>query len=94
MKDIQGIIAHSLDEARWELEQFLDVVQHGAEMTPDGPEFDRFVELVQSPTDAVIVPEEYIRYLKRCMLPYVYGEKGWDDCWNSFMSTLELYKDE
>ena len=63
-------------------------------MTPDGPEFDRFVELVQSPTDASIVPEEYIRYLKRCMLPYVYGEKGWDDCWNSFMSTLELYKDE
>ena len=70
------------------------VMDHGEEMTPDGPEFDRFVELVQSPTDAVIVPEAYIRYLKQCMLPYVYGEKGWDDCWKSFMSTMELYKDE
>ena len=63
-------------------------------LTPEGPEFDRFVELVQSPTDAVIMPEAYINYLRQCMLPYVYGKKGWDDCWKSFMNTIELYKDE
>ena len=63
-------------------------------MTPDGPEFDRFVEIVQSPTEAVLLPSIYTRYIQEQMLPYIRGEKGWDDCWKSFMSTMELYKDE
>ena len=63
-------------------------------MTPDGPEFDRFVEIVQSPTEAVLLPSIYTRYIQEQMLPYIRGEKSWDDCWKSFMNTMELYKDE
>ena len=63
-------------------------------LTPDGPEFDRFVELVQSPTEAIIMPSIYNRYIHESMMPYIRGEKPWEDCWKQFMNTLELYKDE
>ena len=62
--------------------------------TPDGPEFDEYIRLVQSPTEAVILPQMYIKYLKEFMLPYVYGEKPWDDCYKKFLGAVELYKDE
>ncbi|MBR5679177.1 MAG: hypothetical protein IKX19_00865, partial [Clostridia bacterium] len=66
----------------------------GAEMTPDGPEFDKFVALVQSPTEARMLPAIYNKYLREEILPYVRGEKPWEDCWKSFVNTMELYKDE
>ena len=69
-------------------------MDHGAEMTPDGPEFDKFVALVQSPTGARIFPLIYNKYLNEEIMPYIRGEKPWDDCWKLFMSTMELYKDE
>ena len=69
-------------------------MDHGAEMTPDGPEFDKFVALVQSPTEARIFPLIYNKYLNEEIMPYIRGEKPWDDCWKSFMSTMVLYKDE
>ena len=62
--------------------------------TPDGPDFDWFVKLVQSPTDAIIFPSIYSRYIQEQMLPYIRGQKSWDECWKSFMNTMELYKDE
>ncbi len=69
-------------------------MDHGAEMTPDGPEFDEFVELVQSPTDARMFPLIYNKYLNQEIMPYVRGERSWEDCWKSFVNTMELYKDE
>jgi ABC-type glycerol-3-phosphate transport system substrate-binding protein len=69
-------------------------MDHGAEMTPDGPEFDEFVELVQSPTDAQMFPLIYNKYLNQEIMPYVRGERSWEDCWKSFVNTMELYKDE
>ena len=66
----------------------------GPDMTPDGPEFDRFIELVQSPTEALMFPLIYSKYLKEDIMPYVRGERPWEDCWKSFVNTLELYKDE
>ena len=66
----------------------------GADLTPDGPEFDEYIALVQSPTEARMFPLIYNKYLNAEIMPYIRGEKGWDDCWKSFLNTMELYKDE
>ena len=50
--------------------------------------------LVSSPTRAEIIPPTVKRYLQLEIFPYVRGEKGWDDCWKRFVSTLELYASE
>ena len=63
-------------------------------MDLEGPEFDEFVELVQSPTEARMIPLIYNKYLKEEIMPYVRGERSWEDCWKSFVNTMELYKDE
>ena len=54
----------------------------------------RYVSLMQSPTEAVLIPNVYRQYIADEMLPYIRGEKTWEDCWNSFLNTMELYKDE
>ena len=66
----------------------------GPGMTPDGPEFDEYIALIQSPTEAMMFPQIYNKYLKEEIIPYVRGEKSWEDCWKSFINTMELYKDE
>ena len=66
----------------------------GADLTPDGPDFDAFIALVQSPTEARMFPLIFNKYLFEEIMPYVHGEKPWEDCWKSFVNTLELYKDE
>ena len=66
----------------------------GADLTPDGPEFDEYIALVQSPTEALMSPLIFNKYLSEEIMPYVHGEKSWEDCWKSFVNTLELYKDE
>ena len=63
-------------------------------MTPDGPEFDEFVALIQSPTEALLIPQAYRQFINEEMMPYIRGEKSWEDCWKSFLNTVELYKDE
>ena len=32
--------------------------------------------------------------MKNRIIPYIRNEKPWEDCWKSFLNTLELYKDE
>ena len=66
----------------------------GEDATPDGPEFDKFVALLQSPTEARIFPLIYNKYLNEEIMPYIRGEKPWDDCYKKFLNALELYKDE
>ena len=53
-----------------------------------------FIAAVQSPTDALLLPGIYRRYIQDSFLPYIRNEKPWEDCWKSFLNTLELYKDE
>ena len=56
--------------------------------------FDRFVELWSSPTDARVLPVIIRRYINLELMPYVRGEKSWDDCYKRFLNTLELYASE
>ena len=39
-------------------------------------------------------PLIYNKYLNQEIMPYVRGERSWEDCWKSFVNTMELYKDE
>ena len=56
--------------------------------------FTRFCELVQSPAEAMILPQIIRRYIGLEILPYVRGERSWDDCYKRFLNTLELYASE
>ena len=56
--------------------------------------FARYMEVVQSPTEALTLPPIIKRYINLEILPYVRGEKSWDDCYERFVSTLELYASE
>lgn len=56
--------------------------------------FERYMEVVQSPTEALTLPPIIKRYINLEILPYVRGEKSWDDCYERFVSTLELYASE
>ncbi len=53
-----------------------------------------FIAAVQSPTDALLLPKIYRQYIMDSFLPYIRGDKPWEQCWKQFMNTLELYKDE
>ena len=52
------------------------------------------MEIVQSPTEALMLPRVYRKFLSEEILPYVRGERTWEDAYKRFLSTLELYKDE
>ena len=93
------------DENRWGNSYFWDgepvrlssmkaKMDMGTGMTPDGPEFDEYIALIQSPTEAIMFPQIYNKYLKEEIIPYILGEKSWEECWKSFINTMELYKDE
>ena len=93
------------DKGNWDLSYFWSgypvrrsslrsALLDGTNPPPAGAELDRFIALVQSPTEALLIPQIYRRYINEEMLPYVTGEKSWDDCWKSFLNTVELYKDE
>ena len=56
--------------------------------------FKRYVKVVQSPTEALTLPPIIKRYINLEILPYVRGEKTWDDCFARFVNTLELYASE
>ena len=55
---------------------------------------DEFVELWSSPTNAQRLPDTVSRYINLELMPYVKGEKQWNDCYKRFMNTLELYASE
>ena len=54
----------------------------------------RFIDIVQSPTEALMLPRVYRKFLSEEILPYVRGERSWEDAYKRFLNTLELYKDE
>lgn len=56
--------------------------------------FRQYMEVVQSPTEALMIPQTIKRYINLEILPYVRGEKPWDDCYKRFLNTLELYASE
>ena len=51
-------------------------------------------ELTARVTRAVMLPPILQRYLELEMVPYLNGEKPWDDCYKRFLNTLELYASE
>ncbi len=55
---------------------------------------DEFVELWSSPTNAQRLPDTVSRYINLELMPYVKGEKSWNDCYKRFINTLELYASE
>ncbi len=55
---------------------------------------DEFMTLWSSSTTARKLPSIVNRYIILELMPYVRGEKAWDDCWKRFVSTLELYASE
>ena len=50
--------------------------------------------ILTSPTRSIIIPPIIKRYLNLEIMPYIYGEKGWEDCYKRFLNTLELYASE
>ena len=56
--------------------------------------FMQYMDVVQSPTEALMLPRVYRKYLSEEILPYVRGERSWEDAYKRFLNTLELYKDE
>ena len=64
----------------------------GRTRTPNGREFDEFVALVQSPTEAVIIPPSYRLTVNEQFMPYIEGEKTWDECYESFIDALNTYR--
>ena len=69
-------------------------IDKGFTMSPKGPVFDEYVALVQSPTEATLVPQAYRQIMDEEIMPYIRGEKTWDDCYQNFLNALKLYKDE
>ena len=64
------------------------------ELTPDGKKMDQYIMKVQSPTEALLIPNVYRKYIDDEIMPYIRGEASWDDCWKHFLNTVEFYKDE
>ena len=54
----------------------------------------KFIDIVQSPTEALMLPRVYRKFLSEEILPYVRGERTWEDAYKRFLNTVELYKDE
>ena len=55
---------------------------------------DALMTVLTSPTRTTIIPPIIERYLNLEIMPYVKGEKGWDDCCKRLLNTLELYASE
>ena len=69
-----------------------DALNLGRSKTPDGPAFDDYVALVQSPTEAVLIPPFYRQTASEQFMPYIEGEKTWDECYASFVDVLNTYR--
>ena len=62
------------------------------------PDKDEDAQLIinycTSVTNASLLPHIIYRYITLELMPYVRGEKPWDDCYKRFLNTLELYASE
>ena len=57
-------------------------------------EAENFLRLMDGVTDAVMLPPILYRYMEMEMTPYIRGERSWNDCYERFLNTLELYASE
>ena len=73
---------------------FRTMLDAESDLTPTGSAMDDFIEIAQSPTEALMIPQVYRQFIDEHMMPYIRGEKSWEDCWKSFYNAVELYKDE
>ena len=55
---------------------------------------DEFCALAEQIDHAVLAPPILVRYFQMEMMPYVQGDRSFDDCFDNLKNTLELYKDE
>ena len=60
----------------------------------DDDVFKQYMEVIQSPTEALMLPQIYRKYINEEIMPYIHGERSWEDAYKRFLNTLELYKDE
>ncbi len=52
---------------------------------------EEYIELVQSPTDASMVPNMYRRLIDEEIMPYIRDEKTWNQCYKSLVKALKSY---
>ena len=55
---------------------------------------NKLYEIFAGCTRAVMLPPVLRRYLESELMPYVRGERSWEDCYKRFLNTLELYAGE
>ena len=52
---------------------------------------EEYIEMVQSPTDAHMIPNVYRQLLEDEIMPYIRGEKTWNKSYKSFVKALKTY---
>ena len=55
---------------------------------------DEFCALAEQIDHAVLAPPILVRYFQMEMMPYVQGDRSFDNCFENLKNTIELYKDE
>ena len=55
---------------------------------------DEFCALAEQIDHAVLAPPILVRYFQMEMMPYVQGDRSFDNCFDNLKNTIELYKDE
>ncbi len=73
-------LARSVVDAEAEKEEFTPLSLIGR---------DEYIELVQSPTDAAMVPNTYRRLIDEEIMPYIRGEASWRACYRRFVKKLK-----
>ena len=65
-----------------------------AELPYSDEDAQQIIDYCTSVQSAALIPKIIERYLSLEMMPYVRGDKPWDDCYKRFLNTLELYVSE
>lgn len=55
---------------------------------------EEFCSLAEQIDHAVLAPPILVRYFQMEMMPYVQGNRSFDECYENLKNTVELYKDE
>ena len=52
---------------------------------------EEYIEMVQSPTEARMIPNVYRQLMEEEIMPYIRGEKAWKQCYKSLVKALKSY---
>ena len=55
---------------------------------------EEFCSLAERIDHAVLAPPILVRYFQMEMMPYVQGNRSFNECYENLKNTVELYKDE